>query len=233
MRIDWKSFTKHRTKDDKKAFPIGSAVFVGFQGQGKTLSMVDYAFRVRKEFPDCLIFSNIKLFGVDYSFIYSDEDVKEALSVQNGANGVLVLLDEAHLYFGKKTGIGLEVLTAISQQRKDRRRIVFSSQIWEELDISLRKQVKDIYRCKKLANVILLNHMNGESLHYDKMKGEYVADHIGYEVYKLNDEYYARYSTYQKIVTNDELIAPLAQRTPATPASAELINFNPRKGLFK
>lgn len=113
--------------------------------------MVDYAFRVKQEFPECLVYSNIRLFGIDYYYIMSDEDVKDALSVQNGSNGVLVLLDEAHLYFGKKTGIGLDVLTAISQQRKDRRRIVFSSQIWEELDISLRKQVKDIYKCKKCS----------------------------------------------------------------------------------
>ena len=96
-------------------------VFIGYQGQGKSLSMVDYAFRVKEAFPNCIVYSNIKLFGIDYNFIFSDEDVKEALSVQNGADGVLVLLDEAHLYFGKKTGIGLEVLTAISQQRKDRR----------------------------------------------------------------------------------------------------------------
>lgn len=234
MRIDWKSFTKHRTRDNKNAFPIGSAVFVGYQGQGKTLSMVDYAFRIRKDFPECLIYSNIKLYGLDYNFVFSDEDVKEALSVQNGAKGVLVLLDEAHLYFGKKTGIGLEVLTAISQQRKDRRRIVFSSQIWEELDISLRKQVKDIFRCRKVLNMIVLNRMDGESLSYDKLKGEYVAKHLGFEVYKLNDEYYSRYSTYQKIITNDELVAPLATRAPAqsAPSDATKTNLIPKKGLF-
>lgn len=232
MRIDWKSFVKHRTRDDEHAFPIGSAVFVGYQGQGKTLSMVDYAFRIKQEFPKCKIYSNIRLFGVDYRYIYSDEDVKEALSVQNGKYGVLVLLDEAHLYFGKKTGIGLEVLTAISQQRKDRRRIVFSSQIWEELDISLRKQVKDIYKCKKVFNLIILNRMDGETLSYDKLKGEYVAKHKEYEIYKLNDEYYSRYNTYQKIITNDEMIAPAGARTQsiAPPVQADV---NIKKGIFR
>lgn len=232
MRIDWKSFTKHRTKDDKHAFPIGSMVYVAFQGQGKTLSMCDYAFRVRKDFPDCLVYSNIKLYGIDYKFIFSDEDVKEALSVQNGSKGVLVLLDEAHLYFGKKTGIGLEVLTSISQQRKDRRRIVFSSQIWEELDISLRKQVKDIMKCRKIfGRFILINHMDGETLRYDKLKGEYVADHVEYELYKMNDEYYNRYSTYQKIITNDEMISPTgAARATAPPAQIEITT---KKGIFR
>lgn len=232
MRIDYKSFLKHRTKDNKKAFPIGSMVFIGYQGQGKSLSMVDYAFRVKEAFPNCIVYSNIKLFGIDYNFIFSDEDVKEALSVQNGADGVLVLLDEAHLYFGKKTGIGLEVLTAISQQRKDRRRIVFSSQIWEELDISLRKQVKDIVRCKKFFNLIILNRMDGETLSYDKLKSEYVAKHKEYEIYKLNDEYYKRYSTYQKIITNDEFVAPLATRSP-TEQAAQTLDIKVKQGLFR
>ena len=232
MRIDWASLAKHRTPEPKKQFPIGSMVYVAFQGQGKTLSMSDYAFRIRKDFPDCLIYSNIKLYGIDYKFIFSDEDVKEALSVQNGSKGVLVLLDEAHLYFGKKTGIGLEVLTSISQQRKDRRRIVFSSQIWEELDISLRKQVKDIMKCRKLfGRFILINHMDGETLTYDKLKGEYVAKHVEYEFYKMNDEYYHRYNTYQKIITNDEMIAPSgAARAIAPTVQAEI---QVKKGLFK
>lgn len=231
MRIYWDTFIKKRTKDDKNAFPTGSIVFYGFQGNGKTLSMVDYAFRVKKAFPNCVIFSNIRMFGIEYNYLLTDEDVKDALSYQNGKNGVLVLLDEAHLYFGKKTGIGLETLTAISQQRKDRRRIVFSSQIWEELDISLRKQVKDMVKCHKFFNIIILNYMNGETLRYDKLKSEYVADHNHFEIFKLNDEYYSRYNTYQKIVTNDELVAPAGARTLSAPACEPTLIV--KKGLFK
>lgn len=231
MRIDWNSFIKHRTPEKGKQFPTGSAVYFGFQGQGKTLAMTDYAFRIKREFPECKVFANYNLFGIDYTYCFSDEDVKDALSYQNGKNGVLILLDEAHLYFGKKTGIGLETLTAISQQRKDRRRIVFTSQIWEELDISLRKQVKEIYHCKKILNLILINVSDGETLSYDKLKSEYVANHKRWEIFKMNDEYYNRYNTYQKIITNDEMLAPLATRTPsASQVPAFDIKF--KKGLL-
>ena len=232
MIIDWKSFIKHRTRDDKHAFPTGSRVYFGFQGCGKSISMVKYAFDLKAEFPKCVVFSNMRLNGIDYTYLFSDEDVKNALSFQNGKDGVLVLLDEAHLYFNKKTGIGLETLTAISQQRKDRRKIVFSSQIWEELDISLRKQVKEIVKCKKFLNLIIQNHFNGETLAYDKLKSEYVANHEYFEIYKLNDEYYKRYDTYQKIVTNDEMVAPMGARAPtdARPIDA---NITLKKGIFK
>lgn len=232
MRIYWDTFIKHRTRDDKNAFPTGSVVFYGYQGNGKTLSMVAYAFQIKKEYPKSVIFSNVRLFGIDYTYLFSDEDVKAALSYQNGKDGVLILLDEAHLYFNKKTGIGLETLTAISQQRKDRRRIVFSSQIWEELDISLRKQVKDIVKCNRFLNMIILNYMDGETLSYNKLESQYEAKHVRYEIYKLNDEYYKRYNTYQKIVTNDEMIAPLSARAPTAPLSVEA-TVNYKKGIFK
>lgn len=230
MIIDWKSFFKKRTPEKGKQFPTGSAVYFGFQGQGKTLALTQYAFRVKSEFPKCKIFSNYNLYGIDYTYLISDQDVKDALSFQNGQDGVLILLDEAHLYFGKKTGIGLETLTAISQQRKDRRRICFTSQIWEELDISLRKQVKEIHHCHKFLNLIIQNVCDGETLSYDKIKSEYVAKHIRYEIFKMNDEYYKRYNTYQKIVTNDELLAPLATRSP-TASQVVQVTTN-KKGFF-
>ena len=231
MRIDWKSFCKHRTPEKGKQFPTGSAVYFGFQGQGKTLAMTDYAFRVKRDFPECVIFANYNLYGIEYNYCFSDEDVKNALTFQNGRKGVLILLDEAHLYFNKKTGIGLETLTAISQQRKDRRRIVFTSQIWEELDISLRKQVKEIYHCKKVLNLIIINVSDGETLAYDKLKCEYVANHIRWEIFKMNDEYYKRYNTYQKIITNDEMVAPLASRS-ATATQVPAIDIKLKKGLL-
>ena len=115
------------------------------------------------------------------------------------------MLDEAHLYFGRKDGIPLDLLTCISQQRKDRRRLVFSSQIWEELDISLRKQVKEIVHCHCMFGKIQINTVSdGETLHYDKQLSQFVADKKYTEIFKHNDEYYKRYDTFQKIITNQE-----------------------------
>lgn len=207
MKIDIPSFKKKWVKPPKIQFPTGSRVYKGFQGSGKTLSMVKYAFDVQKEFPDCLIYSNVLIKGLKNCYFFdSDEGLIEGLTRGNGARGVLVLLDEAHLYFGKKSGIPLDVLTAISQQRKDRRRIVFSSQIWEELDISLRKQVKEIVSCSTLFSHFYPVQFNtvsdGESLSYDKFSSEYVAKKLYTEIFHHNQELYSSYDTRQKIITN-------------------------------
>lgn len=204
MKIDYPTFLKKWTRPPANQFPVGSRVYKGFQGSGKTLSMVKYAFDISKAFPLCHIFSNIKITGLpNYHYIDNDNDVKNALEFPNGAGGVLVLLDEAHLYFNKKSGIPLDVLTAISQQRKDRRRIVFSSQIWEELDISLRKQVKEIVSCRCLFGKVQFNQIfDGETLTWDKLNSCYTAKKIRSEVFKHFDSLYSSYSTFQKITTN-------------------------------
>ena len=204
MRVYWKTFPKKWQKPLKNQFPTGSRVYKGFQGSGKTLSMVFYAFKIQEEYPDCLIYSNIKIKGLkNYTYFNDDKGLFEALETRNGGAGVLVLLDEAHLYFSKKSGIPLDVLTAISQQRKDRRRIVFSSQIWEELDISLRKQVKEIVTCCTYFGKFQFNVISdGESLTYDKLASEYVAKKIRTEIFKHTQELYNSYDTCQKIISN-------------------------------
>lgn len=204
MKIYWDTFIKKYIRPKLNQFPTGSRVYKGFQGSGKTLSMVKYAFDIHKAFPGALIASNIKIKGVDnYLFIKDTLDLTTALEYRNGNKGVLVLLDEAHLFFNKKDGISLDVLAAISQQRKDRRRLVFSSQIWEELDISLRKQVKEIVNCRCFFGKIQFNIIyDGETLTYDKRESQYVARKIRTEIFKHYQSLYDSYDTYQKILNN-------------------------------
>lgn len=205
MKIYWKTIKEKWTKPRGNQFPTGSKVYKGFQGSGKTLSMVFDAYQLKEEFPNCKIYSNVILCDIDYKYISDDNVLTEALTCQNGANGVLILLDEAHLYFNKKNGIPLDVLTCISQQRKDRRRLCFTSQIWEELDISLRKQVKEVVDCHNIMGCIQINTISdGESITYDKMQGTWTAKKIRTDIFKHNDKLYKKFDTRQKIVRNNQ-----------------------------
>lgn len=230
MKIDYKTFTKKYTRPPKNQFPVGSRVYKGYQGSGKTLSMVKYAFDIAKQYPDCQIYSNIIINGLkNYHYIDSDSTLAKALELQNGASGVLVLLDEAHLYFNKKSGISLDVLTAISQQRKDRRRLVFSSQIWEELDISLRKQVKEIVSCRCLFGKIQINTIfDGETLSWDSRQSSYTAKKLYTHIFKHYNLLYNSYDTRQKIISNINY-----SRTPSTlPPSTTVTLQIPKKRVF-
>lgn len=216
--IDWKSFKQKGLKREKHQFPIGTRAYKGFQGRGKSLSIIHDALKIREAFPNCIIFSNIKIEGLkNYYYCKKDDDIYFGLNFDNGEDGVINIIDEAHLFFNKKTGISLDVLTQISQQRKQRRKIMISSQIWEDLDISLRKQVPEIVKCWNLGNIQINRISNGETLRYDKQKSEYVADLIGFSIYKRNKDLASRYDTYQRIETNatyERVFSPSFSVTP-------------------
>lgn len=204
LKIDYASFKKKRTPEKKNQFPTGTRAFKGWQGRGKSLSICQYVFKLQEKYPDCVIFSNMKMEGLkNFHYTKTDKEVIEGLKYCNSDKGVINVIDECHLFCNKKTGISLDWLTQISQQRKERRKIIISSQIWEDLDISLRKQVPEIVSCRNFGPIQINKVSNGETLRYDKTKSEYVADTIGYEIYKRNDEYFKRYNTYQKIETNE------------------------------
>lgn len=207
IEVDWNSLLQKRGKKDKNIFPTGSRVYVGYQGDGKTLSMVHDAIELSKQMP-CAIYSNLKLKNIKYQFLDSDNDLSAALAAQTpqGLLGSLILLDEAHLFFNKKKGIPIEVLTAISQQRKDRKRICFTSQIWEEMDLSIRKQVKEIVRCRRFG-CLQINHItDGESLKWDDRENEWVGKSLGYKIFKHTEPLYQSFDTRQKIFRNNEYI---------------------------
>lgn len=203
MKIDIESFKKKCTKNDKGLFPTGTRVYKGYQGRGKTLSMVHDMLEIKKAFPKCKIYSNLKIKNFDYTFFSDNKGLKKALEAQNGENGILLVVDEAQLYFNKKDGISIDVFTCICQQRKDRRKIMFTTQIWEDLDVSLRKQVKEVVKCHNIGKMQINTIFDGESLRWEKKEGDWVANKKYTLVYKRNDELYEKYDTYQKIVTNE------------------------------
>ena len=211
MRIDWPTFRKPAPAR-LTGFPTGTRVYKGFQGSGKTLSMVHYARRIMNEYPKATVFSNIRFLHDERPvFFTSNDELEDILALSPGADGCLLLLDEAHLFFNKKKVISLDSLAAISQQRKNRFHIVMSSQIWEELDISLRKQVKEIVSCRSLFRTIIINDVaDGETLTYDKLEGAFVAKHLYTEIFHMTKEECDAYDTYQRISRNDDYNRPLS-----------------------
>lgn len=231
MVIDWSSLPKRYTKPKGKFFPLGMTVYVAHQGGGKSLSLVKDAFDIKMEFPECVVFSNMFLNGIEYNFYQSTSDLIQALEYKNGENGVLILIDEAQNYFNKKTGVPLEVMAQMCQNRKNRRCILMTSQIWEDLDVMLRKQVKTVVKCKRFLNFQINIYHDGEQLSFDKQLGEYVAPKKFTKIFKHNDLYYGRYNTLEVIQTNETYNRTLTMAQGAPPAPVS-VNIKAKKGIF-
>lgn len=125
---------------------FGFTFFVGRQGAGKTISMVKYLEDIRNRFPDCIIVSN-------FYCKYSDcimKDWRDLLTIRNGDKGVVFAIDEIHSEYSSASWKDFpeSLLSEISQQRKQKVKIIASAQAFMRVAKPLREQAFEIVICK-------------------------------------------------------------------------------------
>lgn len=130
------------------SFPYsGIWLFTGSQGSGKTLLMMECLKKMHDEFPNALIVSNISIYGIPtIPFVgISDFD-----NYQMGSDGVIFVLDEIHTLYSSLESANMPVstLTVWSQNRKNRRVILGTSQRFSRVAKGLREQTTYNYECR-------------------------------------------------------------------------------------
>lgn len=128
----------------------GILCFCGEQGSGKTLCAVRYVYNLCKAFPKMHVCTNITFnFDVDNTIIpYTGVD--QMITLDNGEYGLLFFIDEMHLEFNSLESKGMDAHTfeLVSQQRKARKHIVGTSQVFARLAKPFREQFKYAVLCK-------------------------------------------------------------------------------------
>lgn len=127
-------------------FPYqGMIIFEGRQGSGKTISMVRYMKDMQYEYPEALCTTNLA---------YTDEDKPlktwtMLIDYKNGYKGVVVALDELQNWFSSNDSKNFppEMLSVITQNRKNRRIILGTSQNFYLLAKAIRSQATEVRRC--------------------------------------------------------------------------------------
>lgn len=181
--------------------PDGLVIFCGAQGEGKTLSAVDYVKKLSWYYPKAIICTNVEITGLNPLCKVVEYNGLESLtSISNGYAGVIYLIDEIHLEFNslESKNIPIEAMIEVSQQRKQRKHIVGTSQQFLRLAKPLREQVKNLVLCKKLFNCIQFNKLvDGSTIHEDngKVKMEVKKRSIWFH----SPEMYESYDTYKKM----------------------------------
>lgn len=120
----------------------GLHVFCGEQGSGKTIALVEFIMRMQAEYPKAKCITNLG---------YKKENCvlskwQQLLNYNNGKNGVIVGIDEIQNWFssGKNT-LPESMLEVVTQNRKNRRIIVATSQVFTRMAKGLREQCTLIY----------------------------------------------------------------------------------------
>jgi len=142
-----------------------------------------------------------------YIFFSSMEELSLALvGVNNDRNGVIFVVDEIHTYFNalESKNIPMYVFTEISQQRKQRKLIIGTSQLFLRMAKPLREQCSNLVVCKTLMGTFTFQRVfDGMSLSQD-YEGKLQGDQRKIGWFWHNRKLRTAFDTYQKVVSGAE-----------------------------
>ena len=177
--------------------PEGIIVFCGMQGAGKTISAVQYVQKLCEKYPQVKVCSNMTLkLPEDIEFIPWD-GVHCFTDIDNGYAGVIYLLDEIHLEFNSLESKKMDsnIFTVVSQQRKQRKHIVGTSQVFSRIAKPFREQFRYAVACRTLFKCIQINSLiDAKNAHEEN--GEVVASSIKRFFWFHSPQLYDSYDTY-------------------------------------
>ena len=193
-------------KDFKKKHPTyfdpdGLLVFCGPQGSGKTISAVNYVRDLTWVYPKVKLVSNVDIKGINPVVEFIEyEGIQSITSIENGYDGVIFLIDEIHLEFNslESKNIPIEVMIEVSQQRKQRKHIVGTSQQFLRLAKPLREQIRNLVLCRNLFGLVQFNKLvDGNSI--VENNGHIQMDVKKRSIWFHTPDLYNSYDTYAKM----------------------------------
>lgn len=142
--------------------PDGLMIFCGEQGSGKTLSAVQYVRKLCQAYPDAILCTNVDIKDLPEATRVIEYNGLDCLkSLQNGYEGIIYLIDEIHLEFNslESKNIPIEIMIEVSQQRKQRKHIVGTTQVYGRLAKPFREQIRNVVLCANYFKVLQLNKL--------------------------------------------------------------------------
>lgn len=193
---------------DKELFRAsGLTVYCGWQGSGKTLSAVKHVYNLMVRYPKSILVTNLD-FNSDLpnkiiTFKNHDDLHRLLVEINNDKYGVIYLIDEIHTYFNalESKDIPPYIFTEISQQRKQRKAIIGTSQLFLRMAKPFREQANYLVMCSTHCNIFTVNKV------YDahKLTTDYSGQLIGHAI-KMGFFFHSEklrnmYDTLQKVVS--------------------------------
>lgn len=237
-------------RDPTYFWPCGTQVYVGRQGSGKTISAVKHIRDLKIRYPNALLVSNIVLTGFntvtfdtqkelqselnspqftplkDYVYFSTMPQLEIALTqINNGFHGVIYVVDEIHTYFNalESKNIPMFVFTEISQQRKQRKLIIGTSQLFLRMAKPLREQCDNLIVCNTIFGILTSQKAyDGMTLTQDydgSMSGTIKKTGWFFHTREIRSSF----DTYQKVVSGSEQYEEMIR----------MVEAPKKKGMFK
>lgn len=159
----------------KDSFPFaGMWLFIGQQGSGKTLLMMHMVQDIMAQCPNCIIISNINIFGVPCIPYMGIEDFEK---YNNGQDGIIFVIDEIHILFNslESKNMPLSTMQVWAQNRKNRRLILGTSQRFNRVSKGVREQTTWNYECTRPLFNRIYSYRVYDGSDYDD-KGNFIGE---------------------------------------------------------
>lgn len=150
-----KRFVDDMFERDPDFFPYqGLIIFEGRQGNGKTISAIQCARQMQKEYSRAKCITNL-------NYRYEDNELNhwsKLIDYKNGIFGVIAVLDETQNWFSSNQSKNFppEMLQVITQNRKNRRVILGTAQNFYLLAKAIRSQTTEVRRCTTFFGCLTL-----------------------------------------------------------------------------
>ena len=182
--------------------PDGLWCFCGAQGSGKTLSAVQSVKRILREYPKAIFCSNLLIHGIDQDII-PFTDYSQITNLDNGLHGVVFLIDEIQTVWNciESKNIPISELGTLCQNRKSRRLVIGTSQVYGRVAKPIREQYKYVILCNNVLKYIQYNIV------VDPCAGGYTSEDDGHfegeiikkSIFFHSPDAYKSYDTLNKI----------------------------------
>lgn len=122
------------------------------------------------------------------------------MDIENGENGVIYFIDEIHLEMNslESKNLSMDTIVELSQQRKQRKLIVGTSQVFMRMAKPLREQVKNVIVCKNFFRLLQANRYIDNEISYEK-DGKLCSDRSKLFLWFHSPRLYNSYNTYAKM----------------------------------
>lgn len=146
----------------------GLHLVCGEQGSGKTTACVDLILNIwKKKYPFLKVYTNMFLKGQDGEITHWRDLLRPDRN--NGVYGVVNVIDEIMGWFSslQSKDFPPEMLAEISQQRKQRKLILGTAQVFGRVAKPIREQTSFVYLPKTFAGVLTVVRVS-KPIYYDE-----------------------------------------------------------------
>lgn len=195
-----------RLMQEYDGFPYGGMwIFSGAQGSGKTLLLMHFVRAIHEQYPRALIVTNVSVFGIPCLPYQGIDDFDK---YANGADGCIFIIDEIQSLFSslESRNMPLSSITVWSQNRKNRRLILGTTQRFTRCAKPIREQTTWHYECRRPLLLCLYRYRVLDGGKYDDT-GKYILDdgekNPRYHIYVPNVRTMFMYNTLEVVKRPD------------------------------